>query len=605
MHILGKWGGRAPVALLAALCLVVVGLAVRGSAGVSGIEFLKPGHWVLNAPLAKVFHIDGATKQVNAEVRLPGVEPGSVVAQGETSGYVVGRGTITEFGESTLRVEGTTEAPVAQEMPVVLEASGGPYLVYREGGVVVRLGEEPATVQVGRKLGNPVATDDGTVWLHGVDTGALCQLPKGTTVPSCPTAVPAGHAGGLTVVDGKPLFIDTTADTMRLLEGNGLGPVQPLGTDVPETTRMAPADVDGRVSILDPAGTLYLVDTAPLVAGRPAASNVVVDLEEGQYTGPETTGSTIAVLDHKSGTLQTYDSTGAKRGTKAVPPEDGTPRLTRAEDSRVYVEGGEGRNVLVVDPGGEVSEVPVVGTATTTSPTPPPSTEQPTTTTQQPTTEQRQPAPESPDPPAPTTGQASPPAQEPPPPPVVAAGPPGAPDGVNAVAGNGSVVVNWGAAVDNGAPVTAYHLTWGGGGLSVAAGERGATISGLANGTAYTITVVAENRVGRGPGASASATPRSARSITVSRGASTTTDTCNAPDCAFPLIELRGFEPNTAYKITPYASEWGRTNIGAELSTDGEGTLVVDDRFPFSGRGQTFWVTAGGIESNHYYWEQK
>jgi hypothetical protein len=605
MRILGKWGGRAPVAVLAALCLVVVGLAVRGSAGVSGIEFLKPGHWVLNAPLAKVFHIDGATKQVNAEVPLPGAEPGSVVAQGETSGYVVGRGTITEFGQSTLRVEGTTDAPDAQEMPVVLEVSGGPYFVYREAGVVVRLGEEPATVQVGRGLGNPVATDDGTVWLHRVDTGALCQLPKGTTVPSCPAAVPANTAGGLTVVDGKPLFIDTTTDTMRLLEGNGLGPVQPLGTDVPETTRVAAGDIDGRVSILDPAGTLYLVDTAPLVEGRPGATNVVVDLDEGQYTGPETTGSTIAVLDHKSGTLQTYDSTGAKRGTKAVPQEGGTPRLTKAEDSRVYVDGGEGRNVLVVDPGGEVSEVPVVGTARTTSQTPPPTTEQ-QPTTEQPTTEQRQP--ETQDPPAPTAGQTSRPAQEPPPPPpapVVAAGPPGAPSGVNAVAGTGSVVVNWGAAVDNGAPVTAYHVTWGGGGLSFAAGDRSATISGLAGGTAYTITVVAENRVGRGPGASASATPRSSRTITVSRGASTTTGTCKAPDCAYPRIELRGFEPNTAYKITPYASEWGRTNVGAELSTNGEGTLVVDDRFPFSGDGQTFWVTAGGVESNRYYWEKK
>ncbi len=93
--------------------------------------------------------------------------------------------------------------------------------------------------------------------------------------------------------------------------------------------------------------------------------------------------------------------------------------------------------------------------------------------------------------------------------------------------------------------------------------------------------------------------------ITVSRGASTTTDTCHAPDCAFPYIELRGFAPNTAYKIDPFASDWGRTNIGAELTTDGSGTLIVDDRFPFSGHDQTFWVTAGGVESNHYFWEKR
>ncbi|WNV86176.1 fibronectin type III domain-containing protein [Umezawaea sp. Da 62-37] len=593
MHISAKWRGRAPIAVLTAICVVVVGVAVGGSAGVPGLEFLKPGHWVLNGPLATVFHIDGATKQVNAEVPVPGAEPGSAVVQGGTSGYVIGGGRITEFGESTLRVESTTEAP-SDETPVQVEVDGGPYLVYRDMGVVVRLGEKQVRVPVEGKLGNPVATADGTLWLHRVDTGDLCQLPKDATVPSCAASVPAGHAGGLTVVGGKPLFVDTTADTMRLVEANGLGQPRPLGTDVPEATRVASGDVDGRVSILDPAGTLYLVDAAPLVGNRPAAENVVVRLDEGQYTGPETTGSTVALLDHKSGTLVTYDSAGTKRGTRAVPQEGGTPRLTKAEDSRVYVEGGEGRNVLVVDPGGQVTEVPVVGKPTTSPSTTPPTAEEPPPPTS-----------ENPVAPAPTTDPTTGTQEPPPPPPVVPVGPPGAPGGVSAVAGGGSVLVSWGTATDNGAEVTAYHLTWNGGALTAGPGDRSATATGLANGTGYTFTVVAENRAGRGPGASTSATPRSVATISVSRGASTTTDTCNAPNCAFPYIEMRGFAPNTAYKIDPYASEWGRTNIGAELTTDGEGTLIVDDRFPFSGRDQTFWVTAGGVESNHYFWESR
>lgn len=597
MRISAAWRGRAPVAVLTAICVVAVGVAVNGAAGGSGIEFLKSGHWVLNSALEAAFHVDGTTKQVNAEVPVPGAEPGSVVVRGGTSGYVVGRGTITEFGESTLRVEGTTAAPNDQEMPVVVAAEGGPYLVYRDQAVVVRLGDDHAVVPVGGKLGNPVATEDGTLWLHQTDTGALCQLPKGTTVPSCPASVPAGHAGGLTVVGGRPLFVDTTADTVNLLEGNGLGRSPPLGADVPDATRVASGDVDGRVSILDPAGTLYLVDAAALVDNRPAAKSVVVDLEDGQYTGPETTGSTIAVLDHRSGTLRTYDSDGSEREAKTVPKENGTPRLTKAEDSRVYVEGGEGRNVLVVDPGGTVSEVPVTSSGKPTSRTTVP--EEPE---EPPATEEPPPAVEPP--PPVITEEETPQQQEPPPPPVVAAGPPGAP-GVGAEAGSGTVVVTWSEAPDNGAPVTAYHLTWNGGTLTAGAGERTATLTGLANGTAYTVTVVAENRVGRGPGASASATPRSVRTITVTRGASTTTDTCRAPDCAYPRIEMRGFEPNTAYKIDPYSSGWGRTNVGARLTTDGNGTLVVDDRFPFNGHGQTFWVVVDGIESNRYYWEKK
>jgi hypothetical protein len=584
MHIFAKWRGRASVAALTVICLALVGIAISGSGTPGGIGFLKPGHWVLNSGLAKVFHLDGATKQVNAEVSVPGAEPGSVVAQSDTSGYVVGPGKITEFGKATLRVEGTIPAPDDQEMPVVLEAVGGPYLVYRDQAVAVRLGDEHTVVPVGGKLGNPVATADGTLWLHRVDTGALCRLPKGATAPSCDASAPAGHAGGLTTVDDKPLFVDTTADTVHLVEGNGLGRAQPLGVDVPEMTRVAPSDVDGRVPILDPAGTLYLADTAPLVSDRPAAENVVVELGAGQYTGPETTGSTVAVLDHKSGQLLTYDSAGAKRETKPVPEEDGTPRLTKAEDSRVYVEGGEGHDVLVVDPGGTVTEVPVAGSETTGS-------------SATPTTEQPQPTSELPAAPVPTVV----PTRQPPP--VVVAGPPGAPGGVSAVAGTGSVVLNWGAAADNGAPVTAYHVTWNGGSLSVPASDRTATINGLVNGTAYRFTVVAQNRVDRGPGASAAATPRSVPTITVSRGASTSTDSCRPPDCAYIHIEMRGFAPNTAYKIVPYASEWGQANPGATLTTDEHGTRIVDDRFPFSGDGQSVWVVAGGVESNRYYWE--
>ncbi|WP_309114275.1 fibronectin type III domain-containing protein [Saccharothrix sp.] len=572
----GKWGRRGPVAALTAGCVVVAAVAVGGSADVPALEFLNPGHWVVNTAAGKVYHVDGATKQVDAEVPLPGAKPGSVVVQGDTSGYVVGAGQYTEFGKSTLRVEATTPAPAADEVPVPLETAGGPYLVYRDAAVVVRLGSEHAVIDVGGELGNPVATEDGTVWLHRVDTGALCKLARGTTVPSCPASAPAGHKGGLTVVGGKPVFVDTTADTMRAVEGNG--PERPLGTDVPEETRVAAADVDGRVSILDPAGTLYLVDSAPVVGDRPAAKNVVVDLEEGQYTGPETTGSTIAVLDHGSGRLVTYDSAGTRRQVTPVPPESGKPRLTKADDERVYVEGGEGKHVLVVDPGGAVTEVPVERkpqpTTTTTTPPPP----APTTTTEQVTRQN---------------------------PPVIAAGPPGAPSGVTATPGSGSAVVTWGPAADNGAPVTAYHVTWNGGGLTVPGSQRSATVNGLADGTAYTFTVVAENRVGRGPGASAQATPRRVPTITVTRGKDTTTDSCRAPDCAFIHIEMRGFAPNTSYEIIPYASEWGRVNPGVTLTTDAEGTQIVDDRFPFSGDGQTVWVVAGGVESNRYYWEKQ
>ncbi|GAA1295529.1 fibronectin type III domain-containing protein [Saccharothrix xinjiangensis] len=607
MKLSAEVRGRAPVALLLVIALTAVGAALAGARGGPGLEFLQPGHWVLNHALGAVFHVDGATKQVDARVEVPGADQGALVVQGDSSGYVVGRGKYTEFDKSTLRVQGSTPAP--DELPVALQGSGGPYLVYRERGVVVRLGDEPRTIPVGGRLGAPVVTPDGTVWLHRVDIGRLCQLPRGTDAPLCPVEVPAGEAGGLTVVGDEPLFVDTSRDVLHVVGDNGLGRSKAIGADLPDTARVAPGDADGRVPVLDPAGTLYLIDTADVVGDRPGARDVVVPLPPGgEYTGPESTGSTVAVLDRRGGALLTYDSAGTRRAVTPLPPETGAPRLVRGEDRRLYVEGGQGEHVLVVDPGGEVTGVPTTGvtTGTGSSTAAPPA----TTTAQDPGTS-------PPDREQPGDGQRDTPTQQDtragqdtqarvPAPPVVPAGPPGAPAGVTAAPGDGSVALTWGAAAENGAPVTAYHVSWNGGGVTVTGDARGATASGLANGTAYTFTVVAENRAGRGSPATAQATPKRPRTITVSRGPETTyNENCEAPQCAFFLIEMHGFEPNTRYEIIPFASRWGDFNPGTTRTTDAQGSLVVDDEFPFNGDGQQVWVVVDGQESPRYTWRNQ
>ncbi|WP_158848855.1 fibronectin type III domain-containing protein [Saccharothrix deserti] len=603
MRISVKWRGRVPVALLTAASLTVAGLAIGGASGVPQLEFLQSGHWVLNSALGKVFHVDGATKQVNAEVAMPDAEQGSLVVQSDSSGYVIGKGKYTEFGKSTLRVEGTTAAPTEAELPVALEGAGGPYLIYRETGRVVRLsGDEPTPpIAIGERLGHPVATPDGTLWLHKIESGQLCHLSAGATAPSCPAAITPGHTGGLTVVGDQPVFVDTTADTMQVVEDNGLGRPKAIGKDMPDTTKIGPGDVTGRVPMVDPAGTLYLVDTADVVGDRPPAQIVTVPLGPGDYAVPEATGSTVAVLDQRGGTLHTYDGTGGKRGSTPVPAERGSPRLTKGEDKRLYVESGEGKHVLVVDIEGKVTPVPVDGTGTSGSRTPEPPPSESTTTPPITTT------------PPPAVGTQQPPAQQqptqrrqtPPPPPPIPASPPGAPGGLNATPGNGSVVLAWGAAAANGASVTAYQISWNGGSASVGGGERGFTASGLANGTAYTFTVVAQNSAGSGPPASAAATPRQPMTITVSRGPDYDDgDTCRNPDCAYMHIEMRGFAPNTDYRLVPYSSNPDYSNGGATVRTDAQGNKTTD-RFYYGSPGRTVWVVAGGVESNRLYWEDR
>ncbi len=89
---------------------------------------------------------------------------------------------------------------------------------------------------------------------------------------------------------------------------------------------------------------------------------------------------------------------------------------------------------------------------------------------------------------------------------------PGAPTSVTAIAGDASALVSWSAPADTGgSPISGYTVTSDPDGQTcVTTGARTCTVNGLANGTAYTFTVIAANVVGPGPASSVSdpVTPR-------------------------------------------------------------------------------------------------
>ncbi len=496
---------RIAIAALLAGCVGIVGVAVAGQAPVTpGLQFLQVGHWVYSSVFQSAYHVDGSTGQVDARVPLPDAEAGSQVAQGEQSGYVVERSRITVFSKSTLAVENTLTPP-ATEQPAVLEIAGGPYLVYRNAGQVVRLGNPAATVPAGGPLSEPATTGDGSVWLHRVDTGSLCELPREATRLTCAAQLESGHSGALTVVDDRPVLVDTTSDTLRAFGKDGFGESAPIGIDLPASARVASTTASGRLAVVDPErNRLHLIDTAGL-RKRPAAKPVEVELpKDGRFAGPVAAERVVTLVDETRNVVLTYDSEGAHRKTEAVPGNGGTPRLSRGEDNRVYVDSPDGSHVLVVDgEDGKVVSVQIgedkqggsVSATASTTPTTTPTSGHPTTTTPAP--------PAEPEPETPSPDKRAAQAKVAVPPPVAAASAPGAPGGVTAVADDSSASVTWSPAPDNGAPVTAYHLSWPGGSVSVGGGELGATVSGLANGSSYVITVVAQNEAGPGPGASA------------------------------------------------------------------------------------------------------
>ncbi|WP_433269082.1 fibronectin type III domain-containing protein [Actinosynnema sp. CS-041913] len=497
---------RVMIAALVAGCVGLVGVAVAGQGPIApGLQFIQVGHWVYSTAFQSAYHVDGSTGQVDARVALPGVEQGSQVVQGEKSGYVVERSRITVFGKSTLSVENTVTPP-ATEHPVVLEVAGGPYLVYRNAGQVVRLGDPMATVPAGGPLSEPTATADGSVWLHRIDTGSLCELPRDATRMSCPAQLEPGHTGSLTVVDDRPVLVDTTTDSLRTFGEDGFGESVALGLDLPASAQVASSTADGRLAVVDPdRKRLHLVDTAGL-RKRPVAKPVEVELPaEGRFAGPVAVAQVVTLVDQNRDELLTYDSSGSRKSVTKVPGAGGPPRLARGEDERVYVERPDGSHVLVVDGRqGSVAHVEVGKDLAESASQSASATSTTASTTASTTISTTVPPPTGEQPPAddetrsPRTLATKPAA-----PPVAAATPPGAPGDVGAVAGDGSAAVTWSPAAANGAPVTAYHLLWSGGSTSVDGSAVSATVHGLANGVAVAVTVVAENSAGRGPGASA------------------------------------------------------------------------------------------------------
>ncbi|GHH44095.1 hypothetical protein GCM10017774_43030 [Lentzea cavernae] len=606
-----KWGRRSagernraarwPVALLVVVAVGAVTAALTGAAKpVSGLEFLQSGHWVVNLALGQAVHVDGASKKPDGQVPLPHVDQGSQVVQSPTSGYVVGSADVTEFDKSTLSVERTSPLPSDGERPLAVEVAGGPYLVYAGSGQVVRLGSEPKILSAGRGLGSPVTTDDATLWMHRAETGAICSWARGADELSCPATAPAGHAGGLTVNGGKPVFVDATEGTMSTVEATGMGVQKPLGLRLPPTARVAPADVAGKIAVLDP-------DTDRLHLVSAGSNPVTVVLPAGEYSSPSVTGTSVVLLDRGNNVLRTYGGDGRERKTTPIPVEKGEPRLSRGEDARVYVDGAEGKHVVVVDGDGSITPVPVQGKGEL-PPQPTPVQPPPATVA---TPDRQPPVRQEPAPPVTPSRQPQkqvPPPAPPPPPPPIPATPPGMPGNlaVRIAAPASDATVTWTAAPANGAPVTGYVVTWvredGSRPGSATVPGLSHVIAGIWSGrdVAFTVTVAAVNSAGRGTPASVRTAATAQPTITLSRGGSASKE-CGEPNCAWMRMVFEGFEPGATLDVMPHSSHPGYSNPGHRLRADSAGNANLQ-AFYYHGVGHTVWVTAGGVTSNRLTW---
>src|SRR5690606_38530904 len=595
------WRSRVPVVLLVLACVAAVVVAVSGAAKpLSGLHFFSSGHWVYNDSAQTAYHVDGASRSSDAEVPLAGkADPGSVVVQGDRSGYVVGKERVVEFGKSNLQVTGRHPSP-SREEAFTLETNGGPYGVYRQAGTIVRYSDpNPDPINVGGPLGDPVATSNGTVWLHRIEDGRLCRLAKGTRFTSCPITLPEGTKGMLTVVADRAVFVNTSTDSLHLLDPNGLGDGVPMGVDLPEDVRVAPRDVEGRVAVLDKREKrLLLIDAKPLTQSRMPEEPRSVSLTDADYDGPASTGNAVAVVNRQDNTVETYGPDGspiAKRKLNGKPTER---TLRTGEDGRVYADDKRGDNVLVVDHNGEVEDVDVIGDdgdgdAEEGKDTkrkvdkprkrerdradrrdrrdrvpqqreqerrPPQATAESVNSTQQ-------------EPPPVQLNRPKPDPKPDPTPDPKPATPPGAPRSVSAEAANKSAEVSWSPPRSNGgAAVTGYRITWSGGSKNVSGSTTSTRITGLTNGRRYVFTVAARNSSGQGTGASSNAvTPKTVPTVDV-----TSAEQTGDGQVTLTVRVDGGGDPNVTCSVT-----WGSNSREMACNGSSSGTatrqLVIDN----------------------------
>ncbi|WP_427886073.1 fibronectin type III domain-containing protein [Kribbella sp. GL6] len=535
---------RRPVAWWTVAALVLgtfIGYSALGR-GAPAVAFQQAGHWVYNATLGAVFRVDGGGKNVDAEVRGVQAETGSQVVQGATNGYVVRSDGVIVFGKSNLTVKNSVRIGIPEE-PIGIEAQGGPYLVYRQHGQIVRLGDQLQTITVGSVVSSAIATADGALWLR--DSDHFCKLAPAATTLACELPAQGKDAGALLSVAGKPAFANLSKRTLTPLSGEKAGHAVPLDVSgaLPTTSVVAQSDVNGRIPIL--AGQrLLLVDAA----GAKAAESI--NLPPGRYDAVAAAGASVAVVDTDKRVVRTFAPDGKALHThdlgKKKGDRKGGPRVTAGQDGRLYIDDETGQVVTVVDGDGSVSEVDVNGddkpvspsaTKPTPTPTPPTPSSTPTSTPSTPTPTHRpilppvpvtigkprttetvlpphptehkpkKTEPTRPTTPPPTTKPTPKPTRKPVPPPAA----PGAPGSVTAKPGSGKATVTWTAARANGAAISAYKVSFrvapgtyvvglpASGTATVSGSSRSHSFGQLLNGGGYIFTVQAINSVGSGP----------------------------------------------------------------------------------------------------------
>ncbi|HVK26074.1 MAG TPA: fibronectin type III domain-containing protein [Actinokineospora sp.] len=459
--------------------LLLAGAALGNGISRTAVEVSDGLTWLADEQRGEVVQVNPASGRPETRLQVSGSDSQLDITQKDGVLIVLDRrtGQITVIDLATLLASGRRQAPPGGSSKVLL-VDGRLYIIDRASGTVVNadpitLADIGAPWLAGLPLADAVTDESGVLWVvdHGgtlralewsEDEGKFVEKSERSVSGAGPLTALVPHERGVTLLglEGGVVLRDGTGEDLTASTARQDGDVLAAQTS---PTGLAPASIPGAGTVVLVSGTEVLrVDVASLGCAHPGRPVVYRDKI---YVPCKGTGRVI-VLDR-----------GGRRGGDDVRTNgSGDPQLV-FDDGRLFINAPGAETGVIVDADGSTRSVVIRSPelqVTNPDRSPPPSPpspprpnpseptrtrpNQPTSTAGATTTDV---APGSTGPsgsPAPTTSTSG----------TRTGGAPGVPPGVavslnGRTAGDVTVDIRWGAATDNGSPITGYVVTARGG----------------------------------------------------------------------------------------------------------------------------------------------
>lgn len=564
---------------------LIVGTPVTGGV----VDLLSGRSWLTRSDTGQVMLANGASARVDLRLDVEGV-----------GGHDL---EVVQVGEQFLLIDRTTGEVRSLDMAElqvgeahvlgdpdgldVVAADDELIVVHRRTGIVEV--QEPATgevldsTDVGGNLTRAVIDSEGQIWVADTDASAVVplSLDGGELHQGRSISVDSGRGATLALVDDRPVVVDAARKALIRVDDGGAHDPVPLPLEDDESTEVTRVTTGDLAALsVNRTGALIMVDGA-------RAQRVDLGQAGHELGEPVVFERRVFVPDFSAGELLVLDPNGQPAGTgiRLGNAEPGWFSV-RVEGGRLWVDDPDSDDAFVLGPNDTSFRRIDKGSGDVPS-----NDEKPEVL--EPPERRDTPAAEKPPTPPPSNQQ---PADVPPSTPP---GAPGAPPSVTAVAGDAQVSLSWAQAPPNGAPITTYQLAWratgaaSSGKRTVSGSQRQVTVGNLRNGTTYTFSVRATNRIGTGPAATSDPVTPDGNVPDPPEGVSATAGGDGTVTVTWDAADPNGTSPVRSYTVTA-VDEAGATVTAA---TDVTRTLATVSTSSGLAVGATYRFTISALNA--------